>query len=514
MTTASPPRVKRSVSRAVACLLAVATGVYTSAANAQNTGGHIEAKSLGDHVVIRVVLQTEAFQKETHLVIDYAAPEAFAVHRNVQGSLAFGDNEETLKVIADGFRMEVPRSDITQAVPPFIDEFTARYSNELENVDVAAVVGWPMLRTFALRLDLGENELSLTPAEEMDARQAGQWAAAVIHGVRVVDDQVHVPVSYDAGTSATMTFGTAGYHTYLNQEIAQRVGKPGGDLDDISFGVPAGLPLTGMVALFPQPFDEPPDMLDGEWLLRSGLGLWSAYRVEINPEAGYLALTPQVDSNYSEADAAFYAAAAAEDVAGLRAYTEQWPEDRNVEEAAGRMFQIGLAKGLPDEAQMEAVAIGLSVTPERRRTHYVSGFVFPLFNSDLKDERSSLVIALAEEALVYIGRSDRPALRQNIQLLLGDRYLHVGNPHDAWKTFLSAAFYGDPGMDGFVRHELGRAYEALGRHRRAFSSYQRAAANLTAAPPAIKESAREGLERLRPLLDPDDPLLREESSSG
>ena len=65
--------------------------------------------------------------------------------------------------------------------------------------------------------------------------------------------------------------------------------------------------------------------------------------------------------------------------------------------------------------------------------------------------------------MLYIGRSDRPSLRQNIQMVLGDRYLHAGNAREAWKTFLSAAFQGDPRMDGIVRHELGRAYEALGQ---------------------------------------------------
>ena len=498
----------------VRCLLVIALSTTTAIADAQSPGGRIEAKSLGDRVVIRVMLQTQAFQKETHLVVDYAASEAFAVHQAVIQSLAFGDGEQTLKIIADGFRLEVPRDDITQEAGPFLTEFTARHSNELENVDVSAVVGWPVLQSFALGLDLPAGELTLRPSAEADVQQAEQTAAVAIRGVRVLDDQVHVPVSYDDGRPASMTFGTGGYHTFVNPQIAQRLGKPAGDLDDVFFGAPGELPLSGMVALFPQPFETPPADLQDDWLLRSGLGLWSAYRLEINPEAGYLALTPQKDSNYSEADAAFYAAATAEDVAGLRAYTERWPDDRNVEEAAGRMFEIGIAAGSSDEIQMDAVAIGLSVTPERRKTHYVSGFVFPLFYSERKDERSSLIIALGEEALVYIGRSDRPSLRQNMQLMLGDRYLHAGNAHDAWKTFLSAAFYGDPRLDGVVRHELGRAYEALGRHRRAYSSYQRAAAELTPAPPPIKESARAGLERLRPLLDPDDPLLREESSGG
>ena len=500
----------------VRCLLAAGIGAFTSAASGQTTGGQIDASSLGDRVLIRAVLQTEAFQKETHLVIDYAAPEAFALARPVHMSLAFGENEQTLKVIADGFRLEVPRDTLSIAGGPFLDEFTARYSNELENVDVSAIVGWPVLRPFALGLDFEAEQLTLKPAADADAQQASQNFVAVIEGVRVVDNQVHVPVSYDGGKSASMQFGTAGYHTYLDQEIAERLGKPTGNAEDIALGSPPALGLSGMVALFPQPFDAPPEGLGSDWLLRSGLGLWSAYRLEINPTAGYLALTPQKDSNYSEADAAFYAAAAAEDIPALFAYTDRWPEDRNVEEAAGRIFDIGLRGGLPDEDQMKAVEIGLSVTPEPRRTHYVSGFAFPLFNSGMKDERSELVIALCEEALVYIGRSDRPSLRQNIQLMLGDRYLHADRAHDAWKTFLSAAFYGDPRLDGVVRHELGRAYEALGRHRRAYSSYQRAASHLAPpqTPPTIKESALEGLERIRPLLDPEDPLLARESSDG
>ena len=357
-------------------LLVLVAVTSTIAASAQNSGGQIEARLLGDRILIRTILQTETFQKETHLVIDYAAPEAFAMHRNVLGSLAFGEGEQTLKVLTDGFRLEVPRDAISMAGGPFLDEFTARHSNDLENVDVSVIMGWPVLQSFAFGLDFEAEVLTLTPAADADAEEAREDFSAVVEGVRVVGKQVHVPVSYDGGKTASMTFGTAGYHTYLDQEIAEDLGKPAGDVADIAFGAPPALGLTGMVALFPQPFEDPPEDLDTHWLLRSGLGLWSAYRLEINPATGYLALTPQKDSNYSEADAEFYAAAAAEDVDALLAYTEHWPNDRNVEEAAGLMFGLGLEAGMPDEAQMRTVAIGLSVTPEPRKTHYVSSFAF------------------------------------------------------------------------------------------------------------------------------------------
>ena len=157
------------------------------------------------------------------------AQEALALAAPVLQSLAFGDNEQTLKVIADGFRLEVHRDTISMAGGPFLNEFTARHSSALENVDVSAIVGWPVLQPFAFGLDFEAGQLTLNPAADASAQEASQNFATVIEGVRIVDNQVHVPVSYDSGTSASMTFGTAGYHTYLNQEIAERLGKPAGE---------------------------------------------------------------------------------------------------------------------------------------------------------------------------------------------------------------------------------------------------------------------------------------------
>ncbi|MCY3837729.1 MAG: hypothetical protein OXH09_03610, partial [Gammaproteobacteria bacterium] len=83
--------------------------LWAAVAGAQGPGGQIEAKLLGDRVLIRLLLQTEAFEKETHVIVDYAATEAFAMNENVMGSVAFGDNEQTLKILGDGFRLEVHR---------------------------------------------------------------------------------------------------------------------------------------------------------------------------------------------------------------------------------------------------------------------------------------------------------------------------------------------------------------------------------------------------------------------
>ncbi len=473
-----------------ATLLAVAS---TSLGAAE--GGRIDARALGDRVLVRATLRTEAFHKDTHVVVDYAAPVGLQVHRNVLPSIAFGEGEQTLAIVADGFQVAVPRDAIAVESGPVLGEITARHANELGNVDASAILGWPVLRRFALGLNLRDGELTLKPAQEAAAAASTGPGGTLVTGVRVVGESVRVPVSRD-GARAWMTFNTAGYHTYLNQELAI------GASADIRFGDTA-LSVSDMVAMFPQPFDDSDDGL----LLRSGLGLWACYALEINPGRGYLALTPVLDGNYSEADAAFYRAAAAADAEGLRAYAAAWPKDRNIEEAAARLFDIGVREGFTVAAQLDTVGLGLAVTPAPRRMEYVGAFALGLFQGEDKDRHTDLVLALGEEAMRHVGRAEKPRFRQHLQLMLGDRYLARGDAQAAWKTFLAAGFNGDPGLEGVVRHELGRAYEALGRHRRAYSNYQRALSDLTPTPPAMRQSAKAALARLRPHLAPDDELL-------
>ncbi len=491
-----------------ACLPLVAV-----AQAAASGSGSAEARVLGDHVLAPVVLSTEAFRKETHIVLDYASDTPLEIFRPIFGAVRFGENEQTLKILAEGgLRLEVPREGVAPsgASTGLLAYLTDRYSSELKEIDVAGILGGPVLREFALGMNLDEGRVSFTPAAEANLADASQWAQTLITGLQTTQEgRVLAPVSYGDGERSLMAFNTAGYHSYINAETAGSLGYPSGDLPDLFFGVgEQRLGLTGMAALFPVDFSDNP-RLSPDWLVVPGLSLWTAIRLEINPGQGYLALEPVRNSNYSEADFAFYSAAAAEDRGGLLAYLRDNLEDRNVAEAAEMLFALGVEENAPVEEQMEAVDYRLSTTLERMKADWLGQTVGALFASEERDAHSELIVAIAEKAMEFIPRSDNPGLRQQLQLMLGDRSLHGGDAQAAWKYFLAAGFNGDPEMDGFVRHELGRAYEALGRHRRAYSSYQRAASPLVATPPQIKDSARAGMERLRPLLDPDDPLLEE-----
>ena len=504
----------KSLRLATALLIASCAWLAQPAAaqTAGSTGGTAEARVIGDHVLVRVVLSTERFHKETHLVLDYTDEQPLRIYNCILGAVEYGEGEDTIKILADGLRIEVPKEGVeaSSECTLFLKNLSGQYSVELKDVDVSAILGGPVLRQFALGMNLAEGEVSFTPAAEAKVEDAMLWAQSIITGLRTTEDgRVLAPLSVGEKDRSLMAFNTAGYHSYINAALAGGLGYPFGDVPDIYFG--AGdqrVPLSGMAALFPADFYQDEE-LSSDWLIVPGLSLWTAFRLEINPLQGYLALEPVVNTNYSEADFEFYSAAVNRDREALRSYHRSNPEDRNVAEAAELLFALGLEQGASVEEQMEAVDYRLAATLERMKSEWLKQTLEPLFIAEDRDDRSDLIMALAEEALEYISRSDDPALRQDLQLVLGDRYLQAGDPEQAWKYFLAAGFSGDPDKESLVRHELGRVYEALGRHRRAYSNYERAASSLLEGPPALKDSARAGMERMKPLLAGDDPLLVE-----
>ncbi len=307
-------------------------------------GGALQAKVLGDRVLARAALQTETWHKETHIVIDFARSTALELHRNAIESLTWGEGEQTLKIVADGFRIEVPRDGVILEIGSLLGAITARYDNELEQIDVSAIVGWQVLRDYAMKLNLSESGFALTPGRAVDIDAARRSALTFVAGVLRFDDRLLVPVNHDAGKTAYMQFNTAGYHTYIDQSLAKARGRPSGDVDDIFFSASENNErISGMVAFFPLDFkaerkaeymaakrqedavrpqveaqgiEMPPHLIakpivefDGDVLLRSGLNLLSAYELEINPAQGYLTLTRVADSKYSDAGFDFYSAA-------------------------------------------------------------------------------------------------------------------------------------------------------------------------------------------------------------
>ena len=504
-------------------------------------GGSIESKYLGDHVLIRVALQTSVWFKDAYIIVDYANPNALEMNGNVIQSLQFDEDDEFLQLLAPGFRLDIPRDAVLEETGPRTGQITGLYDNELEQMEVVAIVGWQILKDFNFALNIHSGSLVLTPSADVDAEEVSQRSEVFLRGLSVVRDSVYVPVLFRDEQRAFVKFNTAGYHTYVNSKIPDTLA----DVNELNIrlGQQPSLNVSGNVALFPRDIEQDeadryeqerereeevraqaeaanqevpahliakkPDIPSNPWLLTLGTGYLEGYLVEINPQGNYAAFTAIEPNQYSAADHEFYQAAAREDFEALNAYLSAHPQDRNVIEAVDLSFDIGLKSGIPDDEDlMEVLTYGIEAHKERRRFLYLTEFTQKIYTfGENCWKNRELNISVGEKALEYISFSQTPRFRQHIQLMLGDCYLAKEDSMTGWRYFLSAAFNGDPQLDPLVRHELGRAYEAQGRFRRAFANYLRALELKGGLPPNLVASANEAIERLTPQLDADDPLL-------
>lgn len=508
-------------------------------------GGQLEIKMIGDRILARVELQTDVWFKDTHIVIDFDSPRPMQVQPPLIQGIRFSEGEEILKILQKDFRLEVPRNGIVPEEGNTTGDITGLYDNELDQIDVFAIVGWPVLKPFALRLDIQEKELRLALAEAVDKEAVRNDSEIFVDGVEVVRDSVFLPVNYGGGQSAFMKFRTGAYHTTVDEQLLAKAGIDDPRKSEIYFGSEPNMKISDMAALYPKDImadwqqtyeaakaleqqvqtqvdddsTEFPeiyraylDLPSGPVLGETGLSLLSGYRIDLNAKFGYMGVTRTTNSNFTEADHAFYTAAAARSGDLLYKYLQDNPKDRNVIEAVAMLFQMGLDSGASIDHQLEVVGFGVNWHKERRRFLYLAEFTLPLFgNPETKEKHSDLVIALGEKALEFVGRSQTPRFRQQVQMAVGDRYLARGDAETAWKYFLSSAFNGDPRMDGIARYDLGRAYEAQGRVRRAYSSYGRAIPGL---PPDMQQQAKEALKRLATQMSSDDELLKEYPFDG
>lgn len=532
----------------IAMLWSTATHAQEAETSITN-GGPIEIKYVGDRIMARVELQTQVWFKDAYVILDYEMPFAMVINFPVIRDLKFGEGETTLVALNEGFRMEIPRSGIVDeralGTPQLSAELSGRYDKELDDVAIIGIVGWPVLKSFGFTLDIQDNSLVLHPKGELSADEVRASSQTFVQGVETIGDSIFLPVNYNGGQRAFMKLSTNSYHTLLNRELLDD--REAGVVDEVYFGFDQDMKLSDMAALYPQDlymkmWDEyaankqvedeireqmqergevfpeefavqRPDQPSSDVLLVAGLSVLSGYRIVLDQQQGFLGLSRTVNSNYTDADHQFYMATSVGDAEKLFTYLEENPEDRNVEEAVSDVFDLGLENGATIEKQLEAIQYGLDKAKERRKFKYVADFVFQLSaTTESRDQHTDLIIGVGEEALKYTSTSDQPRLRQQVQMLVGDRYFARNDAQEAWRHFINAAFNGDPELEAFAKYDLGRALEALGKDARAYVHYAKAIE--VGLPPEQNEKANEAMDRLRQRIAPDDPALQATTGAG
>lgn len=490
-------------------------------------GGSAPFNEYDNNIGIRLLLQTEVFHKDTYVVLDYAQQEPVWVARPVFESLAFGEDETTLKFLGEDFSLEISQDDLRMYQGPFFSELTYRNEELNETIDVTIKLGWPVLKHFSLKLDFENQQLILTPAAERTYEDVVHEYQMVVQGLREIDNQVQIPVLDKDDNLHLMAFDIMSYHTRIDADFAKSVGHQSGDVPGLRFfDGEQTLPISEMAALKPVPMTVEPvnnqgtdtEVVEGEApvfdaevigqepTLVTGFSLLSGYTLEVNPQQRFLALTQTKNSNVREEDAELYAAFGAQDRHLFDQYLEKYPEDRHVEEAVLNRFSLGLDAEDPSDVQMAALEKGLHVKADQDKFVFMNNFVGMAHTRQADRE---LRIDIGERALDFVAFSTTPSQRQLIQLYLGDLYLEKDDVETAWSYYLSGSFNGDPRGEMVVKYKLATVYEKQGRWRRAYANYARALRGQADLPEEMAIGSQEGLTRIREHLDPDDPLIKE-----
>ena len=493
------------------------------------TGGSAPLTVYSDNIAVKLRLESQLFQKDTYVVIDYTQASVLDMHIALTRSMRYGEGETTLKVRAENLSLEIPVTDIVEAGPghpsfALMNQLTAEFEDQNERIDITAKVGWGLLKHFSLKLDFDNNELVLTPSSERTEEDIFAEYEMILKGLVRVDDRVWIPVQDDVYQSVYMLFDTGSYHTRIDKDFANLRGFPLGDVPNLRFVEgDKSQPISEMAALMPNGVERAPKMelpegvelpevvpieerMRNEPVLITGLSLLSGYTLEINPEEGILALTRIKNSNFREEDKVFYSAVGARDSEQFDAYLDTYPEDRHVREAVFWRYGLGIEENETVEVQLATLDRGLNVTRESDQFRYINNFIG--FSNAVGAE-ADLKIAVGEKALGYVAVSKNPAHRQQVQIFLGDLYFEQENIDKAYENYFAAAFNGDPRWEPINRYKLATVYEAMGKYQRAYSSYSRSLRDFDDLPSEMASGSLEALTRLREHLDPDDPLLVE-----
>ena len=459
------------------------------------------------HLLTYVSIEVLEFKKVGYMVVDLDYQGHLGLsestYRQALNHLSYGSH---LKVEGVGVNLDLDSRELEKTSDGSVDleYLTQRYGATLGDLEVIAVAGYPLLKEHVVNFNIAEGKFSLSPSSVDYSREIRDQAGSLFENLSVTESGVFIEVSSNGCSLGHMRIQTSGSHTVISPKAMTQVDEDSG----VSFGVEGCQSLSDFIALRTKEINERGREAADKVALLSGLQLWTAFDVTLDFQERFLALTPTRHVGHSEADAEFYKASFKKSWDDLHKYLHDFPKDRNVNEAVDEMFRIGLKENIDAKRHLSSFQVALEQMLPQYRSTYLLDYCKQANDAMPSSRYSELTIDLCEMGLDYISYSQTPSIRQDYQLILGERSLDVGDHLNGWKYYLSASFNGDPKKNGVTRMGLGRSYELMKRYRRAYASYKRAAEGATRS--QIRNLGLDiALKRVAQHLAPNDPLLVE-----
>ena len=457
----------------------------------------IPARVVGGHLVAKAEARAGAVRVPIHVMVDLGQQEGLRLHVNTARTLGL-QSGSPVDLLFEGEGLE----GLIPAVARYteLEQMTAAWAQDLEEIPVSGVLGTWALGDRKLVLDYARSLLTLAPGvREGPAKEppedpaespaldpdAGIPTAPVELPLRAAGGISFVKVALDGERVVNAALGTHSHDTWIDADLAERLGCPAGDVPRAMLGT---IDLTRYVALRP---GQVQSSRDGGPSIVLGNGFLSHFRVTLDPVNRRLVLDPVREPVFPEADQEAFLALVAGDADALETFLDGHPGHRLGADAATAL--LGLRFNASDPAPEALVKSVEHLARELRpgiRTRTLLDFL-----GRVERGRPELLGAIQERtlelALEQAARDDDPKALHLAQSEIGGMLMEKGDLKGAYGYLLAAAF-GLP-RDGHVNLRLARLYEARGKGARAWSRYLQAA--ITA------DAGAEGLDGLKRLAD-------------
>ena len=494
-------------------------------AQAPSATGMIPVRIVNGRLIVLTDLVGLRYTNEASFEISFDYPDALTLHPDQfrwlgfdPNDLGLGDQQQIHVQVINGPRLSFSARDVAQETSEARlqaqNDMTKLFSDGLAERKLKGTIGIGLLRKYHLTLDIAAGQLILAPpAEPADPSAVSNPNADVVTTFDVVNDRIAIPIAHADGQRAVMTLGGTEYDSPIDTRVTTPLGKPAGNLQPIALTeVGAGarrLDLSRYLAFRPRRFGVAPTPAADSPLVIAGVNLLEKFRIEIDWTNQRIAWTAKAPPAYPQEDFAYFEAETAGTMDALEGFLKTHAESRLSAEAASLLMDRLLEREQVTEADVRRVLPwAVRTALPGRKTETLAAYVEKFVE---QPGREALAIAVGKEALTYAREAFDARAVYALHHRLAQIYMAQQAWNDAWKHLLSAAFMAPEDME--IALDLARVYDKQGQARRAYSRYKQVGA-APGVPPEIAAEIKAALDRLRPQLPKDDPLLRGESTRG
>lgn len=501
------------------CGLAMASGGRALAQTPVKDTGTIPVRVVNGHLVVLTDLVGMRYTNEMSFEISFEYPDALTLHPDQYGwlgldpnNLGLGEPQLVHILIPGGIKLSIPATEIaienSEERLAFQTMMTKMHSAGLGERKLKGTIGIGLLKKYHVTLDIAAEQLVLAPPRESGAATS-ETADVVVGPFEYANGRIQVAMHHGDDQRALLAIGGTDYDTYIDSRVTTPLGKPAGDVSPVwladSGTAGRRLDLSRYLAFRPKAFGLAATPGADSPLVITGLNFLEHFRVELDWNNQSLSLTQTRPPAYPQQDFAFFEAESRGTAAALEAYLTKYPKARLSPEAASQLVDRRLEQdGATDADVLRALEWAIKSSVPGRQTETCAEYVTRF--AELPG-RTALAIAAGKEGLKYSREAFDARAVYALHHQIGRLQMKDGAWGEAWKHLLSAAFMAPEDLE--IALDLARVYDKQGQTRRAYARYKRVG-QVPGLPGEIGAEIKSAMDRLRPMLPKDDPLLRDE----